>query len=98
MNKFIHLTLELDPLGRNWTDQQVEVAKVISMLYEALHGDEVEDVSIVARNAYDMLLNARKATSPEKAQEHGPNATPSGTTRPLAKEKGNTYATKRRNN
>ncbi|KAM7515680.1 hypothetical protein LguiA_005263 [Lonicera macranthoides] len=68
------------------------------MLYRALHGDEVEDFSIVARNVYDILLNARKATTLEKAQEHDPNATPSGTTKPLAKDKGNTSATKRRKN
>ncbi|KAM7486777.1 hypothetical protein LguiA_002786 [Lonicera macranthoides] len=77
---------------------QVEVKKVISMLYEAFNGDEAEDISIVARNAYDILLNAMKATAPEKAQEHDPNATPSGTTKPLPKHKGNTYMTRRRKN
>ncbi|KAM7478474.1 hypothetical protein LguiA_026687 [Lonicera macranthoides] len=71
---------------------QVEVKKVISMLYEAFHGDEAEDISIVARNAYDILLNAMKATASEKAQET------SGTTRPLPKDKGNTYVTRRRKN
>ncbi|KAM7514732.1 hypothetical protein LguiA_004315 [Lonicera macranthoides] len=76
----------------------VEVKKVISMLYETFHGDKAKDISIVARNAYDILLNAMKATAPEKTQEHDLNATLSGTTRPLAKEKGNTYVTRRRNN
>ncbi|KAM7459896.1 hypothetical protein LguiA_036122 [Lonicera macranthoides] len=66
---------------------QVEVKKVISMIYEAFHDDEADDISIVALNAYDIFLNAMKATAPEKAQEHDPNVTPSGTTKLLAKEK-----------
>ncbi|KAM7498004.1 hypothetical protein LguiA_022418 [Lonicera macranthoides] len=40
----------------------------------------------------------KKATTTEKAQEHDPNATPSGNTRALAKDKENTSATKRRKN
>ncbi|KAM7497689.1 hypothetical protein LguiA_022103 [Lonicera macranthoides] len=85
-------------LGQASRSGQVEVDKVISMLYEAFYGDEVEDISIVACNAYDILLKARKATAPEKAQEYDPNATLSSTIRPLAKGKGNTSETKRRKN
>ncbi|KAM7490861.1 hypothetical protein LguiA_033782 [Lonicera macranthoides] len=49
-------------------------------------------ILVCASNAYDILLNAMKATAPEKAQET------SGTTRPLPKDKGNTYVTRRMKN
>ncbi|KAM7471300.1 hypothetical protein LguiA_009483 [Lonicera macranthoides] len=78
-------------LGRR-RPKQVEADKVISMLYKEFHGDEADDISIIPRNAYDTLSNARNATTPEKVQDHDPNATPSDTTRPLTKEKGPSYS------
>ena len=81
--------------------QQVAADKAMSLLDGALFSDEADDISLVARNVRDILLNARKAMSPEKAQEdtrkkrHDPNATLSRATRLPAKEKRKAAAKKR---